>query len=405
MKKNIFKSLGPGLLFAGAAVGVSHLVQSTRAGANFGFGLLWVLLLATIFKYPFFQFGPRYAAATGETLLDGYKKLGKVVLAISFAISFLTMFIIQAAVTIVTAGLAINIFGTFDLFTWSVLITISSMIILLVGKYKLLDGLMKYVILLLTICTLFAVTAALLKNNQAFSFEQVIPKGTIEITFLIAFLGWMPTSLDISIWQSIWSVEKEKISHQKITPKQAIFDFNVGYIGTIFLAACFLILGALVMHNSEQSFSNKGGVFAGQLIELYTKNLGNFAYVFIAIAALTTMFSTTITALDASPRAMSKANELLFPAKIKLNYWFWIVVLSLGTFIILKYFSDNMGLMVKIGTILSFLTAPFYAILNYILITGKHTPKEHRPSIYLKILSICGIIFLVGFSAWFLLNL
>ena len=405
MKKNIFKSLGPGLLFAGAAVGVSHLVQSTRAGADFGFGLLWVLLLATIFKYPFFQFGPRYAAATGETLLDGYKKLGKGVLAISFAISFLTMFIIQAAVTIVTAGLAINIFGTFDLFTWSVLITISSMIILLVGKYKLLDGLMKYVILLLTICTLFAVTAALLKNNQAFSFEQVIPKGTIEITFLIAFLGWMPTSLDISIWQSIWSVEKEKISHQKITPKQAIFDFNVGYIGTIFLAACFLILGALVMHNSEQSFSNKGGVFAGQLIELYTKNLGNFAYVFIAIAALTTMFSTTITALDASPRAMSKANELLFPTKIKLNYWFWIVVLSLGTFIILKYFSDNMGLMVKIGTILSFLTAPFYAILNYILITGKHTPKEHRPSIYLKILSICGIIFLVGFSAWFLLNL
>ena len=405
MKKNIFKSLGPGLLFAGAAVGVSHLVQSTRAGANFGFGLLWVLLLATIFKYPFFQFGPRYAAATGETLLDGYKKLGNVVLAISFAISFLTMFIIQAAVTIVTAGLAINIFGTFDLFTWSVLITISSMIILLVGKYKLLDGLMKYVILLLTICTLFAVTAALLKNNQAFSFEQVIPKGTIEITFIIAFLGWMPTSLDISIWQSIWSVEKEKISHQKITPKQAIFDFNVGYIGTIFLAACFLILGALVMHNSEQSFSNKGGVFAGQLIELYTKNLGNFAYVFIAIAALTTMFSTTITALDASPRAMSKANKLLFPTKIKLNYWFWIVVLSLGTFIILKYFSDNMGLMVKIGTILSFLTAPFYAILNYILITGKHTPKEHRPSIYLKILSICGIIFLVGFSAWFLLNL
>lgn len=405
MKKNIFKSLGPGLLFAGAAVGVSHLVQSTRAGADFGFGLLWVLLLATVFKYPFFQFGPRYAAATGETLLDGYKKLGKVVLAISYAISFLTMFIIQAAVTIVTAGLAINIFGTFDLFTWSVLITISSMIILLVGKYKLLDGLMKYVILLLTICTLFAVTAALLKNNQAFSFEQVIPKGTIEITFLIAFLGWMPTSLDISIWQSIWSVEKEKISHQKITPKQAIFDFNVGYIGTIFLAACFLILGALVMHNSEQSFSNKGGIFAGQLIELYTKNLGNFAYVFIAIAALTTMFSTTITALDASPRAMSKANELLFPTKIKLNYWFWIVVLSLGTFIILKYFSDNMGLMVKIGTILSFLTAPFYAILNYILITGKHTPKEHRPSIYLKILSICGIIFLVGFSAWFLLNL
>lgn len=404
MKKSIFKSLGPGLLFAGAAVGVSHLVQSTRAGADFGFGLLWALLIAGIFKYPFFQFGPRYVAATGETLLDGYKKLGKGVLAISYGISFITMFVIQAAVTIVTAGLAVNLFGTFDMVTWSLIITIVSILILLVGKYKLLDGLMKYVILVLTVCTLIAVSVALIKTEQAFDFTQIIPKGTIEITFLIAFLGWMPAPLDISIWQSIWSLEKEKTTFQKITPKQAIFDFNVGYIGTIFLAVCFVVLGALVMNNSGEIFSSKGGDFAGQLISLYTENLGGSAYVFIAIAAFTTMFSTTITTLDASPRAMSIATRLLFPTRIKLKYWFWIVLLATGTYIILRYFKEDMGLMVKIATILSFLTAPFYAILNYILITGKHTPKEHQPSIYFKILSICGIIFLVGFSVWFILN-
>ena len=399
----MFKSLGPGLLFAGAAVGVSHLVQSTRAGADFGFGLLWALLIAAFFKYPFFQFGPRYAAATGETLLDGYKKLGKGVLVISYSISFITMFIIQAAVTIVTAGLAVNLFGFFDMVTWSLLITILSITILLIGKYKLLDNLMKYVILLLTICTLIAVSVALIKNNQAFTFTQVFPKGAIEITFLIAFLGWMPAPLDISIWQSIWSLEKERATLKKTTTKQALFDFNIGYFGTIFLAVCFVILGALVMYNSGESFSNKGDVFAGQLITLYTKNLGNLAYVFIAIAAFTTMFSTTITTLDASPRTMTKANDLLFSEKIKLNYWFWILLLGVGTYIILRYFRDDMGLMVKIATILSFLTAPFYAILNFILISGKHTPKKHQPSIYMKILSVCGIIFLIGFSIWFLL--
>ena len=47
------KKLGPGLLFAGAAIGVSHLVQSTRAGADFGWGLLWALALSNLFKYPF----------------------------------------------------------------------------------------------------------------------------------------------------------------------------------------------------------------------------------------------------------------------------------------------------------------------------------------------------------------
>ena len=405
MKKNFLKSIGPGLLFAGAAIGVSHLVQSTRAGADFGFGLLWAILIAALFKYPFFQFGPRYAAATGETLLDGYRRLGKGVLAISYSISFITMFIIQAAVTIVTAGLAVNLFGFFDMVTWSLLITILSISVLLIGKYRLLDNLMKYVILILTISTLIAVIVAITKNNQAFTFTQVFPKETVEIYFLIAFLGWMPAPLDISIWQSIWSLEKEKTTLKKTTTKQAIFDFNIGYVGTIFLAICFIILGALVMYGTGQNFSNKGSIFAGQLIELYTKNLGDFAYIFIAIAAFTTMFSTTITTLDASPRTMTIANDLLFSKKIRLKYYFWIILLGIGTYVILKYFIDDMGLMVKIATILSFLTAPFYAILNFILITGRHTPKEHQPSIYLKVLSIVGIIFLIAFSLWFLFSL
>jgi Mn2+/Fe2+ NRAMP family transporter len=106
------QKLGPGLLFAGAAIGVSHLVQSTKAGANFGFGLLWALLLINLIKYPFFQFGPRYAAATGESLLEGYNKLGKGVLKAYALLTIATMFTIQTAVTIVTAGIASTLFGS-----------------------------------------------------------------------------------------------------------------------------------------------------------------------------------------------------------------------------------------------------------------------------------------------------
>ncbi len=52
--KNLIKIMGPGLLYAGAAIGVSHLVQSTRAGASFGFELVAIILIANILKYPFF---------------------------------------------------------------------------------------------------------------------------------------------------------------------------------------------------------------------------------------------------------------------------------------------------------------------------------------------------------------
>mgnify|MGYP003624255037 FL=1 len=406
MKKSFLNSLGPGLLFAGAAIGVSHLVQSTKAGADFGFGLLWALLLVHLFKYPFFQFGPRYAAATGESLLDGYKKLGKSVLIAYYIINFATMFTIQSAVTIVTAGIASQLFGfSNNLVLWSVTIIVISVLILIIGKYKLLDNLMKYIIILLTISTIIAVIIALFSTKETFNFVQILPSGTLEITFLIAFLGWMPAPLDISVWHSLWTLEKDKTTHLKTKPSQAIFDFNIGYLGTLFLGVCFVILGALVMFNSGETFSNNGSVFASQLIHLYTENLGDYSYILIGAAAFTTMFSTTITTLDASPRAMTKTTELLFDKKTKFNYWFWILFLAFGTFIILHFFMNNMGLLVKVATILSFLTAPFYAILNYVLISGKHTPKEHRPNIYLKILSWFGIVFLIGFSVWFLMNL
>ena len=75
MKLPWYKMLGPGLLYAGAAIGVSHLVQSTRAGAEFGYGLIWAVLLANFLKYPFFEIGQRYAASTGKSLLDGYQAL------------------------------------------------------------------------------------------------------------------------------------------------------------------------------------------------------------------------------------------------------------------------------------------------------------------------------------------
>lgn len=406
MKKTFLQSLGPGLLFAGAAIGVSHLVQSTKAGAEFGFGLLWALLLVHIFKYPFFQFGPRYAAATGETLLDGYKKLGKGVLTIYYIINFATMFTIQAAVTIVTAGLAAQLFGfTTNLVIWSTILMFVSLLFLIVGKYKLLDNLMKYIIIILSVSTIIAVSVALFSSKEAFDVSQILPSGTVEVTFLIAFLGWMPAPLDVSIWHSIWSVEKSKSTFIKIKPKDAIFDFNVGYIGTLILGICFVLLGALVMYKSGETFSNKGGVFASQLIRLYTKNLGDLSYIFIAVAAFTTMFSTTITTLDASPRAMNRTSKLLFNKEFKFGYWFWIIFLFIGTFIILQFFLDNMGSLVKIATILSFLTGPFYAILNYVLVTGKNMPKKHQPNLFTRILSIVGIISLIGFSMWFLFNL
>ncbi len=399
------RKLGPGLLFAGAAIGVSHLVQSTRAGADYGWGLLWALLLVNLFKYPFFQFGPRYALATGESLLDGYYKLGKIFLWLYFFLNIATMFTIQTAVTVVTAGLASNLFEIkTNMIHWSIGVTAVCYSILLIGRYKLLDKVIKVIILILTISSVLAVTIAFFKGNTSLVFSQMFPNGD-SILFLIAFMGWMPAPMDISIWHSIWILEKKTDLKNKFSLKEGIFDFNVGYITTVLLGICFLGLGALVMFGSGLEFSNKGNEFAGQLIDLYTSNLGESWYMIIAIAAFTTMISTTITTLDASPRAMSKTIKLLFKQKNRDFYIFWITILAVGTCLIFLFLLSEMGLLVQIATVLSFITAPFYAILNYRLVTSNYMPKENHPSLKIKILSLLGIVFLIGFTGIYLLSL
>ena len=406
------RKLGPGLLFAGAAIGVSHLVQSTRAGADFGLGLLWALLLINLFKYPFFQFGPRYAAATGESLLQGYFKLGKAVLICYFILSLATIFTIQTAVTIVTAGLANSLFGDLGVlnvgsFTissvqiYTVIILFVCLAILFLGKYKTLDKFIKVIIIILTISTLVAVVVAFKEFEKPVSLLQVLPENTTEIAFLIAFMGWMPAPLDISVWHSIWAIEKKK-TQNSFNAKAALLDFNIGYAGAILLGCAFLCLGYFVMFDSGETFSNKAGEFSNQLINLYTTSLGNWAFIIIGIAAFTTMFSTTITTLDASPRAMSQSLELLTNRIFKKGYVFWILTLTFGTLLIFFALASEMGLLIKIATILSFITAPFYAVINYKLICSKHTPKAWRPSLTIHILSWLGIFFLIGFTVWYI---
>ncbi len=400
MKILNLRKLGPGLLFAGAAIGVSHLVQSTRAGADFGFGLLWAVIISVILKYPFFQFGSRFALATKMSLLDGYYKLGKIYLLIFFIISIGTIFTIQTAVTIVTASLATTVLGySQNPVMLSTLIILLCFIMLLVGNYKFLDRFIKIIILALTLSTLIALFVALTKNSSSFNFSQVFPYKT-SIIFLAALIGWMPAPLDISVWQSLWILEKKKTN--SISFDEGIFDFNVGYFGTFILGICFLSLGALVMFGSGTGFSDIGSVFAGQFIELYTSTLGESVYPIIVIAAFTTMFSTTLTTLDASPRSMHKSSQLLFPETNLLDYKFWLIILSAGTICIFSLLLDEMGTLVQIATILSFITAPFYAYLNLKLVTSDLMPSKYKPSKVLINFSYIGLIFLTLFALAFL---
>ena len=112
----IVKISGPGLLFASTAIGVSHLIQSTRAGADFGLMIIGFVVLVSVLKYPFFEYGSRYANSTQTSIIDGYKKLGTPILVLYLIITVCSMFFVTGAVGFVTAGFFENLLIFFKSF-------------------------------------------------------------------------------------------------------------------------------------------------------------------------------------------------------------------------------------------------------------------------------------------------
>ncbi|MBD3274209.1 MAG: divalent metal cation transporter [Candidatus Marinimicrobia bacterium] len=394
---------------AGAAIGVSHLVQATRAGADYGFGLLWAVFLALIFKYPFLEYGPRYAAVKNKSLLDGYMELGNWAMIVFLVFTFGTMFTITAAVTVVTAGLTAQMTGiTLSPVIWSAIILMICVGLLSSGQYPLLDRLMKFMMGLLAISTLIAIIAAVVHGSNAQPGFMPPEVWTISgVTFLLALMGWMPIPIDVSVWHSLWTLEREKETKHRPSLKEATFDFKFGYVLAGFMAIGFLTMGALVMYGTGETFSNSGAAFAGQLVNLYTETLADWFRPVILAAAFTTMFSTTLTVVDAFPRVLRRAVELIFPKSVqgsdskRLYVWLMLGVAGMSLFI-LAILGKNFTAMVDLATILSFLTAPVLGYINFRVVTSESMPEDYRPSKRMQIFSWLGLTFLTGFALLYL---
>ena len=409
--KNLLKTLGPGILFASTAIGVSHLVQSTRAGADYSFGLIVAILLANLLKYPFFEYGSRYANSTGTSLIDGYKKMGNWMLILYFIITLSTMFFVTAAVGMVTAGFMENLFGIqVPMLMSSILFTLC-LLILVIGKYSLLDSLIKIIGAVLLISTILAFTLTLYHgpvHAQEFNLPETFWTNKKEIGFLIALMGWMPTAIDLSTWNSLWTLERIKQTNYKPSMKETLFDFNFGYIISALLSVCFVTLGAYMMYGSSSPISNNKAEFANDVVNLYSSTIGDWSYLIIAAAAFSIMFGTCIAVFDGYSRSLNKCVELLFQSKrpasnSKINQLFSLTILSLGSYFIISYFNSNpkgFKSLIDLATTLSFLIAPIIAIVNFKLVMS-YIKQKDRPRIWLQIISYLGILFLLSFSIYF----
>ena len=423
-RRNFAAALGPGLIFAGASVGVSHLVQSTRAGAGWGLALWFVILLALVLKYPPLSFGARYSAATGQSLLEGYRRLGRGALWLFAVLTIVTMFAVQAAVTIVTAALLDNRLQAWGIGSpgigWlNVFLLGGCACLLLVGGYRWLDRFTKLLVPLFTVLTIIAAVAVLPHlGGVADTFWPTMSTwetaGTVA--FLAALIGWMPTAIDLAAWQSLWVLERGRTQDARPSVRSAMLDFNIGYVCTGVLAFCFLVLGAGTI-SMCMAFPTSGTKFPGFFIDMYAATVGDWAGGVVAIAALGVMLSTTVAVLDGFPRVIAVLVQRFrapegasgferSPAATATSsgrglYVSAMVVVGGGALLLLQVMGNAFLPMVDLATIASFLTAPALAMLNHRVVTSSDMPDKTRLSGGLRIWSWLSIVSLAAFAIFY----
>ncbi len=404
--KTLLKNLGPGLLFASMAIGTSHLVLSTKAGAQYGWLMVIPIILANIFKYPFFEFGVRYTNVTNKTLIEGYRNRGKGYLWFYTAITLVSTFTILAALYTVTAGLFINLFKIENVAIAMVALGLFVFIsaLLIIGKYRFLENSLKFVVSILFIA-LVVTTILVVFKGQVDEVDNFIPTpifNEVGILFLIGLMGWMPTTVEASSWVSLWSIEKWKTEGNKPQLKESLQEFNVGYFMTALLAIFFLIIGWMTLYGTNTELSGNAVLFADQVVQLFTTHIGKWAYIFIAVSAFATMFSTCMTAHDAVTRVSLDIIDLLYP-KTRLTgkkgyFAIGVIVLAAVNFVVVKAFAANMGELVALATFVSFVVAPFIGYMNLKNVMSNELPEAYKPKRGLQILTYLGIIFLSVFS-------
>lgn len=395
---HFWRTLGPGLLFSGAAVGVSHLVQSTRAGAMFGLALIGTIIVINVLKYPAYRFGVDYGQSTRRSLLSGYRELGLWAPILFCLVVIPVAPIIVAAISATTAGLLGALTGIdLSLPVLVALVLGCTAFLIIVGGYSWLDRINRILMAFLTLATLATTVLVLPSIEWTTLTDYSWISDPAALLFVIALAGFMPNPLDVSIPQSIWTVEAEKnvALQDRASLSETRAGFLSGYLASAILAVCFCIMGAGVMHNGGIQPAADAVGFATQIVGLYRETLGEIPAFLAAVAALAVMLSTMFVAFDAYGRSFTAAYQEIGgvdnPVRLRRAYIAIILIVATLAMAALVFLLSDFGRFVDLATSLAFLSAPIIAALNHLVVTRCAMPDAARPSALIRALNVIAI--------------
>jgi Mn2+/Fe2+ NRAMP family transporter len=458
---NILRLLGPGMILMMTGVGTSHMVTAPAAGGRFGYALLWCIPVAYVFKYYGFEMAFRFTHATGRSMLDAYATAWKRWPLWYVLITTLLQCVVGQAGRLVAASAVIyyfisEYFGVnFPISILGLLLGAVSVVIILGGKYAAVEVAAKIsagVLLVSSVAIYFVQPAPLSSMRHFFSFET--PEGSWLI--IAAFLGLLPTGIDVSLQASEWGKAKKvgtggirerleqnglaktfdpfesskedlTLDTSKLPPhareycrrwfKIGLWDFRLGHVISFLTACVFLLLAAVWLYPSSVA----GRAVMGEIAKIFTLSVGPWMMIVFLIGAFAATYSTAFNYFDGWPRVVAACSRNLFRRTASLrgiaredltpehrsrwyseyNIYRITMLFSLVAAVSIITGAPRPVWLVLIASALAFFIAPvvFYLNLYYCFTVIRKEDKEFYPSAFATWFSWASLVLFTSMTA------
>lgn len=376
------------MLVSAAFIGPGTVTVCTLAGVNFGFALLWALLLSIIACIVLQEMAARLGIITGQGLSEVIREEIK-----NPFFRFLAISLIFAAIVLGNAAYeAGNITGavlgmsavvpspslemgavTFDL--WSVLIGIIAFILLAIGSYKVLEKVFIGLVAIMSIS--FVVTAVMTRPELVPLLKGLfIPKsGSAGILTVMALIGTTVVPYNLFLHASLVGEKWKGASALKIARKELFWAILLG--GVVSMA---IVVSAAASGITEVATAAD---FAAGLEPLF----GKYATIFIAVGLFAAGISSSITA----PLAAAYVVRGCLGWKKGLNSIKFKMVW--GSILILGVFFSSLGLkpveIIQFAQVANGILLPVVAIFLFWIVNRSSVMGEFKNS---NIQNLLGLV-------------
>lgn len=246
-----WKIIGPGLVVAATGVGAADMVATLVAGSQYGYALLWAVILGVILKIVLVEGAGRYTLATGKTIFEGWKTLGKWTTWYFGPYIIIWGFVYGATAMSSAAMPLAALFPAVDLKIWAIVMGLAGFAMVWFGKYSFFEKVTAVLVGIMFITVVgLAVIAAPNFPEMIKGLVPMIPSGGVVYTLALA--GGVGGTITLAAY-GYWLREKGWYTPKWMRVMR--IDNSMAYVMTGIFVIAMLIVGAEVVQAAGVSLS------------------------------------------------------------------------------------------------------------------------------------------------------